>query len=76
MIGGGCTPDRGIPTRLLAFSGGPDLSPTKLEVRLRSGSPPIAARMEDDCLLLDLRTVFPEDDRLVLEALQQVLAAS
>ena len=75
MIGGGCTPDRGIPTRLLAFSG-PDLSPTKLEVRLRSGSPPIAARIEDDRLLLDLRTVFPEDDRLVLEALQQVLAAS
>ncbi len=76
MIGGGCTPDRVIPTRLLAFSGGPDLSPSKLEARLRSGSPPIASRLENDCLLLDLRTVFPEDDRLVLEALQQVLAAS
>jgi hypothetical protein len=47
MIGGGCTPDRAIPTRLLAFSG-PDLSPSTLEARLRSGSPPIACRLEHD----------------------------
>ncbi len=44
MIGGGCTPDRVIPTRLLAFSG-PDLSLSKLEERLRTGSPPIASRV-------------------------------
>ncbi|MSO21872.1 MAG: L-seryl-tRNA(Sec) selenium transferase [Acidobacteria bacterium] len=75
MIGGGCTPDRGIPTRLLAFSG-PDLSPSKLEAWLRSGSPPVASRLENNCLLLDLRTVFPEDDRLVLEALQKLFAAA
>jgi L-seryl-tRNA(Ser) seleniumtransferase len=75
MIGGGCTPERVIPTRLLAFSG-PDLSPSKLEARLRSGSPPVASRVENDCLLLDLRSVFPEDDRLLLETLQRVLAAS
>jgi L-seryl-tRNA(Ser) seleniumtransferase len=73
MIGGGCTPDRVIPTRLLAFSGS-DLSPSKLEVRLRSGSPPIASRLENDCLLLDLRTVFPEDDELVFQALQRLFA--
>ncbi|HEU0006235.1 MAG TPA: L-seryl-tRNA(Sec) selenium transferase [Terriglobia bacterium] len=73
MIGGGCTPDRVIPTRLLAFSGS-ELSPSKLEVQLRSGSPPIACRLENDCLLLDLRTVFPEDDKLVFEALQEFLA--
>src|SRR5262245_3166309 len=69
MIGGGCTPDRVIPTRLLAFSG--SSTPTKLETRLRNGSPPIIARLENDCLLLDLRTVFPEDDKLVTEVLQR-----
>jgi len=75
MIGGGCTPDRAIPTQLLVFSG-PDLSPTKLEMHLRSGSPPIAARIENNCLLLDLRTVFPQDDKLVVEALQKLFAAA
>jgi L-seryl-tRNA(Ser) seleniumtransferase len=75
MIGGGCAPDRVVPSQLLAFSG-PDLSLTKLEASLRGGSPPIASRVENDCLLLDLRTVFPEDDKLVLEALQQLFAAA
>lgn len=69
MIGGGCTPERVIPTRLLALSG-QSLSLSKLETHLRSGSPPIAARLENDCLLLDVRTVFPEDDTLVVAALQ------
>ena len=73
MIGGGCTPDRVIPTRLLAFSGS-DLSLSKLEERLRTGSPPIASRLENDCLLLDLRTVFPQDDKQVFEALQALFA--
>jgi L-seryl-tRNA(Ser) seleniumtransferase len=73
MIGGGCTPGRVIPTRLLTFSG-PDLSLSKLEERLRTGSPPIASRLENDCLLLDLRTVFPEDDKEVFGALQALFA--
>jgi L-seryl-tRNA(Ser) seleniumtransferase len=74
MIGGGCTPDRGIPTRLLVFSGA-DLSPARLEMRLRAGSPPIAARIENNCLLLDLRTVFPKDDTLVVDALEKLFRA-
>jgi L-seryl-tRNA(Ser) seleniumtransferase len=75
MIGGGCTPDHVIPTRLLAFSGS-DLSLSKLEERLRTGSPPIACRLENDCLLLDLRTVFPQDDKQVFEALQELFAVA
>ena len=75
MIGGGCTPDHVIPTRLLAFSGS-DLSLSKLEGRLRTGSPPIACRLENDCLLLDLRTVFPQDDKQVFEALQEVFTVA
>ena len=73
MIGGGCTPDRVIQTQLLALSG-PELSLSKLEERLRTGFPPIASRVENDCLLIDLRTVFPEDDKQVLEALQALFA--
>ena len=75
MIGGGCAPDRVVPSRLLAFSG-LDLSPSKLEALLRRGSPPVASRVENDCLLLDLRTVFPEDDKQVVEALQELFAVA
>lgn len=75
MIGGGCTPEKVIPTRLLAFSG-PNLSLSKLETYLRGGSPPIATRLENDCLLLDLRTVFPKDDELIVAALQGFFAAA
>ncbi|MBM3803315.1 MAG: L-seryl-tRNA(Sec) selenium transferase [Acidimicrobiia bacterium] len=75
MIGGGCTPDRVVPTQLLAFSGG-EPSPARLEAQLRCGRPPIACRLENNCLLLDLRTVVPEDDKLVAGAIQRVLRAS
>jgi L-seryl-tRNA(Ser) seleniumtransferase len=64
-----------IPTQLLAFSG-LNLSLSKLEERLRTGSPPIACRLENDCLLLDLRTVFPEDDTQVFRALQDLFAVA
>ena len=40
---------------------------------MRSGTPPVLSRLENDCVLFDLRTVFPEDDGLVLEALRLVL---
>ena len=37
--------------------------------RLRQFDPPIVARIEDGLLLIDLRTVFPEQDKLVNAAL-------
>jgi L-seryl-tRNA(Ser) seleniumtransferase len=36
---------------------------------LRSGNPPVVARVADDRLLVDLRTVPPEDETTLLEAL-------
>ena len=44
-----------------------------LLARLRSQSPPVIARIEDDQLVLDLRTVFPEDDSAVTAALKATL---
>ena len=34
--------------------------------RLRLGDPPLFTRIEEDCVLLDLRTVLPEQDDLVV----------
>jgi L-seryl-tRNA(Ser) seleniumtransferase len=67
VIGGGSTPDQSIPTWLIAIPGG---NVTVLESRLRSAEPPIVARIEKDRLLLDLRTVQPEEQEELLAALQ------
>jgi L-seryl-tRNA(Ser) seleniumtransferase len=60
-IGGGSAPGSELRTRLIAI-GVPGLSPDALEARLRGLDPPVIARIEDDRVLLDLRTVAVEDD--------------
>jgi L-seryl-tRNA(Ser) seleniumtransferase len=63
VAGGGSTPEQSLPTWLLAISG----NAPKLERKLRANQPPIVARIESDRLVLDLRTVFgEEEDALVL----------
>jgi L-seryl-tRNA(Ser) seleniumtransferase len=69
VIGGGAAPSAVLPTRLLAISC-EGLGPDKLAASLRASDPPIIARVEDGRVLLDLRTVFPEQDENVIAALQ------
>ena len=59
--GGGSSPVGEIPTRLLAVAG-EDRELSRLERRLRGGAPPVIARIHEGRLLLDLRTVLPEED--------------
>jgi L-seryl-tRNA(Ser) seleniumtransferase len=66
-IGGGSAPGSALPTRLVAVTH-PTLSATKLEARLRSQEIPIIARIENDHVVLDLRTVDPADDPRVADA--------
>ena len=70
VIGGGAAPSSVLPTRLLALSCD-GLSPDELAARLRASDPPIVARVEQGLVLLDLRTVFADQD----EALRTVLIA-
>jgi L-seryl-tRNA(Ser) seleniumtransferase len=60
-VGGGSAPGVGLPTWLIAAAKD-SLSPDALDARLRRQTPPIIARIEDGRLLLDLRTVLPEQD--------------
>jgi L-seryl-tRNA(Ser) seleniumtransferase len=69
VIGGGAAPSAVLPTRLLAVRRG-GLSADEISARLRSSEPPIIARVEDGRVLLDLRTVLPEQDENVIAALQ------
>ena len=71
VIGGGAAPSAVLPTRLLGVSC-KGLSADELAARLLANEPPIVARVEEGRVLLDLRTVFPEQDEAVMHALQRV----
>jgi L-seryl-tRNA(Ser) seleniumtransferase len=60
-IGGGSAPGVELPTWLVAIAK-EGLTPDAVEQRLRRLTPPVIARIERDQLLLDLRTVLPEQD--------------
>jgi L-seryl-tRNA(Ser) seleniumtransferase len=61
LAGGGATPQQSIPTWLIAI----ECDAVAAEAALRAADPPIIARIQDEKLVLDLRTVFPiEEDEL------------
>ena len=60
-IGGGSAPGRRLPTRLVAIA----LPASQLETALRAERPGVVARIEGGRVLIDLRTVPPEQDELV-----------
>ena len=68
-VGGGSGPNVHPPTTLIALKH-ERLTADEIEQTLRSGSPPVIARIADDFVLLDLRTVSPQE---VPELLQAVL---
>jgi L-seryl-tRNA(Ser) seleniumtransferase len=68
VIGGGAAPSAVLPTRLIAVTHD-KLSADEITARLRASAPPIIARVEDGRVLLDLRTVFPEQDASLSAAL-------
>jgi L-seryl-tRNA(Ser) seleniumtransferase len=71
VIGGGAAPSAVLPTRLLAITC-KGISSDELCSHLRVSDPPIIARVEEGRVLLDLRTVFPEQDEMVALALQTI----
>ena len=68
VIGGGSTPAMELPTTLIAIET-PSL--TDSERRLRTGPTPVIVRVEKDRLLLDLRTVLPEQEPVLAEMLRR-----
>ena len=71
VIGGGTAPSATLPTALLAVSHGTS-NADALAARLRAVEPPIVARIEEGRVLLDLRTVFPEQDDAIAQALIRI----
>jgi L-seryl-tRNA(Ser) seleniumtransferase len=71
VIGGGTAPSATLPTALLAVTH-QTMNADALAARLRAVEPPIVARIEDGRVLLDLRTVFPEQDAAIAQALVRI----
>jgi L-seryl-tRNA(Ser) seleniumtransferase len=74
LAGGGSTPSQALPTKIIRIASA-RYSATKLEQRLRRapGGVSVVARVEDERLILDLRTVFPEQEPLLIKTLASAL---
>jgi L-seryl-tRNA(Ser) seleniumtransferase len=70
-LGGGSTPGQTIPS--LALSLRSKLSSTALAKKFRTFSPPIIGRVENEDFLIDLRTIPPDRDRLLIEAIDKIV---
>jgi L-seryl-tRNA(Ser) seleniumtransferase len=68
VVGGGSLPGETLPTKLLALK---VPHPDHLARLLRTGDPPVVGRIEEDRLVLDPRTVLPEEDEALIEAIQR-----
>jgi L-seryl-tRNA(Ser) seleniumtransferase len=70
-IGGGSAPGLRLPTSLVAIEI-VGLSADALLTKLRGTTPPIIARIDNDRVVLDLRTVAPEHDDAIANVLRQL----
>jgi len=80
MVGGGSLPGSTLPTRLVAIGEG-KVKGKALAQRLarelrRNESFPVIGRISDDVLLLDPRSVLPEEDKIMIQALKGLVAES
>jgi L-seryl-tRNA(Ser) seleniumtransferase len=72
MVGGGSLPGSSLPTRLVVVGGGTK-KVQAIAAELRAREIPVIARIEKNELLLDPRTVLPEEDAIVIKALKELM---
>src|SRR6516164_4384408 len=74
LVGGGSTPAQSLPTRVLRIRS-QRYSAAQLEARLRAGraGTPVIARIEEDRVTMDLRTVFPGQEGALADSLLAAL---
>jgi L-seryl-tRNA(Ser) seleniumtransferase len=70
-VGGGSLPEETQPSFAVAIGGRPA---TKIAQALRSADPPVVARIVEERVALDLRSVLPEDDEVLARAVIGALA--
>ena len=70
MIGGGSLPEESLSTFMLALK---IKAPNKFLSKLRALPTPVIARIENDMVLLDPRTVLPDQDEKLLAELKTIV---
>ena len=70
-VGGGSLPGQTLPTTLLAVR---HPHPQRFLAALRAGSPPVIARVQDDQVVFDPRTVLPKQEPVLLNAICTALS--
>jgi L-seryl-tRNA(Ser) seleniumtransferase len=71
QAGSGALPAQEIPSAALSVRHD-RWSCSELARRLRTGTPAVFARIQNDAVLIDFRTVLPGEDRAILEALSRL----
>jgi len=71
-MGSGSLPTQGLPTRLAAVRP-TQIGADELSCRLRNYQPPIITRTKNEQVLLDPRTLQKGEDKIVIEALVDIL---
>jgi L-seryl-tRNA(Ser) seleniumtransferase len=71
LVGGGAAPRATLPSFALSIACD-GTSAEELAAKLRANDPPIVARVEEDRVLLDFRTLFPDQDATVRDALARL----
>nr|MBA3431324.1 L-seryl-tRNA(Sec) selenium transferase [Actinomycetota bacterium] len=72
VSGGGSLPGGELPSRAVAITHS-ERSTAEIERALRHGDPPVVGRIDDDQLLLDIRTVAPESDDVLIDLVTAAL---
>ena len=70
-VGGGSLPEETLPSWCVAFPGTP---PDALAALLRRQRPPVIGRVEGGTFLLDMRTIQPEEDELLVRTVETARA--
>jgi len=70
-LGGGAGPTANLPTTAISLTH-EELSAEDIERRLRASKPPIVARIFENQVMLDLRTVFPDEESALITAVKSL----
>jgi L-seryl-tRNA(Ser) seleniumtransferase len=71
--GGGALPEVDLPTYAVSIKSD-EISVNELEERLRKGNPPIIARIKEDSLIIDARTVRDKDLEGLVKGIKSALS--
>ncbi len=73
QIGGGSMPGTRIPTTVIRLTPNQAHEARLIDEQLRSGDPPVIARISHGSVIFDLRTIFPSQESLLLDTIVMAL---